>query len=107
MVRRAAKVDANQGAIIDALRSVPGVTVFSLAGVGRGCPDLLVGIKGATFLVEVKDGSKVPSAQRLTRDQRHFTTHWTGAPVVVLRNVEMATAWAEILASGAISISKG
>jgi hypothetical protein len=43
-----------------ALRSA-GATVQSLAGVGKGVPDLLVGFKGQTLLFEVKDGFKPPS----------------------------------------------
>jgi Holliday junction resolvase len=65
---RAAKIDANQEAVVTALRSA-GATVQSLAGVGKGVPDLLVGFKGQTLLMEVKDGFKAPSARLLTEDQ--------------------------------------
>jgi hypothetical protein len=47
---RAAKIDANQEAVVLALRSA-GATVQSLAGVGKGVPDLLVGYKGQTLLI--------------------------------------------------------
>jgi hypothetical protein len=40
-VRRAAKVDANHGEIVKALRSA-GCGVLDLSAVGNGCPDLLV-----------------------------------------------------------------
>ena len=40
-MRRAARVDDNQGQIVDALRRV-GCSVWSLAGVGKGFPDLAV-----------------------------------------------------------------
>ena len=65
---KAARVDANHVAVVAALRKA-GATVQSLAGVGKGVPDLLVGIRGKTALLEVKDGAKVPSARRLTEDQ--------------------------------------
>ena len=71
-MRRAAKVDANHGAIVEALLSVSGVTVHSLAGVGCGCPDLLVGAKGKSYLVEIKDGEKYPSRRMLTPEQRRW-----------------------------------
>lgn len=72
-----AKVDANQGEIVKALRKV-GATVKSLAAVGKGCPDLLVGFRGGNYLIEVKDGEKPPSKRALTKDQRTFFYTWEG-----------------------------
>lgn len=89
-MRRAAKVDANQGAIVEALRA-SGCSVQSLASVGKGCPDLLVGIRGRNILMEVKDGSKVPSAQQLTPAQGSWTVSWRGQ-VAVVRSVKDALA---------------
>ena len=57
-MRRAAKVDANQAEIVQALRQI-GAVVQSLAAVGNGCPDLLVGYRNRLFLLELKDGSHV------------------------------------------------
>ena len=68
-MKRAAKVDANQKQIVTALRQA-GCTVQSLATVGKGCPDLIVGCQGRNFLLEIKDGSKPPSARQLTEDQQ-------------------------------------
>lgn len=45
VMRRAAKVDDNQGEIVAALQRA-GCSVQSLAGVGRGFPDLAVGFQG-------------------------------------------------------------
>ena len=98
-MRRAAKVDANHGEIVEALLSVSGVTVHSLAGVGCGCPDLLVGAKGKTFLVEVKDGAKVPSHRTLTPDQRKWIEKWTGSPVRILMDAGKAASWARRIAA--------
>lgn len=81
-MRRAAKVDANQGQIVQALK-VRGATVQSLATIGKGCPDLLVGYKKVTLLIEVKDGNKPPSQRKLTPDQLDWMTWWNGMPVVV------------------------
>lgn len=52
-MRRAAKVDANQDEIVQTYRAL-GLSVTSLAGLGRGVPDLLVGYRGKLALVEVK-----------------------------------------------------
>jgi len=82
-VRKRGKVDANQREIVDTLRAL-GASVQSLAMVGDGVPDLLVGYQGRTWLVEVKDGSKPPSRQRLTADQVAWRDTWRGeAPSVV------------------------
>ena len=86
---RAAKIDANQEQIVMALRVV-GATVQSLAGVGKGVPDLLVGYQGETYLIEVKDGDKVPSARKLTPDQEDWHGKWTGGTLRVANNVEEA-----------------
>jgi hypothetical protein len=60
-MRRAAKVDANHADIVKALRAA-GCGVLDLSKVGNGCPDLLVHA-GVTVLMEIKDGSKPPSAR--------------------------------------------
>ena len=87
-MRRAAKVDDNHKAIVKALRGC-GCSVVSLAAVGVGCPDLLVGLAEKNYLLEVKDGNKPPSARKLTHDQRHFFATWRGQAVVVT-NVDQA-----------------
>ena len=76
-MRRAAKVDDNHGKIVAALRKA-GASVHSGAALGQGFPDLIVGYGGRTFLCEVKDGSKPPSARKLTLDQVKFKDNWQG-----------------------------
>ena len=87
-MRRAAKIDDNQTEIVDALRKA-GASVQSLAATGKGCPDLLVGYNGMNLLMEVKDGSKVPSKRKLTSDQITWHFNWLGQ-VEVVKNVEEA-----------------
>ena len=82
MGRTAARIDENQPEIVKALRQV-GCTVQSLAGVGNGCPDLLVGFRGQNMLMEVKDGDKKPSARKLTDDQEEWHNDWFGSVFVV------------------------
>ena len=98
-MRRAAKVDANHGEIVEALLSVSGVTVHSLAGVGCGCPDLLVGANGRTYLAEIKDGEKCPSHRTLTPDQKRWILKWTGSAVVLLLDAGKAVSWARRIAA--------
>jgi hypothetical protein len=57
MTRRAARVDANQPAIVAGLRQV-GALVQPLHMVGGGVPDLLVGFRGALYLLELKEPGK-------------------------------------------------
>jgi hypothetical protein len=79
---RAAKVDDNQKEIVKALRNL-GCSVQHLHNVGAGCPDLLVGYKGFNILLEVKDGNKSPSQQKLTPDQIIWHRDWRGHVDVV------------------------
>jgi hypothetical protein len=90
-MRRAARVDRNQSEVVAALQRV-GATVHSLAAVGNGVPDLLVGFRRGTYLLEVKDGTKKPSARELTQDQIAWHIDWTGGPCVVVNSVGEALA---------------
>ena len=88
MKRRAAKVDDNQAEIVAALRAC-GCSVAVTSSAGGGFPDLCVGIQGKNYLLEVKDGSKSPSRQKLTPDQVTFHATWEGQ-VNVVRNIDEA-----------------
>ena len=81
-MRTAHRTDANQAVIVDALRKV-GASVQSLAGIGKGCPDLLVGYKGVNYLLELKDGRKCRSAQSLTPQEVCWHVGWKGSVCVV------------------------
>ena len=89
-MRRAAKTDANHSEVVKALRQI-GCSVASLASVGCGIPDLVVGYRGVNWLLEVKDGSKPPSARKLTDDEAAFMAAWRGQYAVV-ETVEQAIA---------------
>ena len=84
-MRRAAKVDANQTEIVDALRRV-GASVQPLHMVGQGCPDLLVGYFDRNFLLECKVGKG-----KLTDDQKTWHGDWRGQAFIV-RSPEEALA---------------
>jgi hypothetical protein len=80
-VRRRAKTDANQSAIVAALRD-HGAFVQSLATIGDGCPDLLVGWRGRIILMELKRNEKA----LLKPAQHQWATLWNGGPLwVVIR----------------------
>jgi len=87
-MRRAANLDGNHVAIVDALRAV-GATVTSTASLGGGFVDLVVGYRGANYLLEVKDGSLPPSRRKLTPREQAFHDGWRGQTAVV-ETVEQA-----------------
>jgi hypothetical protein len=89
-MRRAAKIDANQPAIVAALRKI-GCTVAITSTIGKGFPDLVVARNRRNWLIEVKDGSLPPSARELTPDQLTFHTTWAGQ-VDVVNSVDEAIA---------------
>ena len=89
MSRYFSRVDSNQPAIVHALR-LAGASVEHLHAVGSGCPDLLCALaNGETFLIEVKDGSKPPSDQNLTKDQVVWHARWRGR-VHIVNSVDQA-----------------
>jgi len=89
-VKKHGRTDANQSEIVGFLRAIPGVSVVSLADVGGGMPDLLIGHRGNNFLFELKDPDKPPSKRKLTKAQRDFHALWQG-------HVEVAETFGEIL----------
>lgn len=84
------KTDANQPAIVESLRQLPGVTVLILSAVGNGCPDICVGYKARNYLFEIKDPSQPKANKELKPDQKVFFESWTG-------NVQKVESLEEIL----------
>ena len=84
---RAKRVDVNQREIVQALRSF-GAVVHDLSGVGQGCPDLLVGYRGKTVLVEVKRDNKA----KFTPAQVKWNEAWRGGLVARIESIDDAIA---------------
>ena len=85
-MRRAAKADINQPEIVQHLRDL-GATVTPLHMVGRGCPDILVGFRGDTVLMEIKTPGK---NDILTPDQVKWHSEWKGGKVYIVRSAAEA-----------------
>lgn len=68
---RIRRVDANQAAVVKALRKI-GAAVTHMHPLGGGVADLLVSFRNEWFVLEVKDGAKPPSARELTPDEREW-----------------------------------
>lgn len=84
---RAARKDANHNEIADYFIA-NGCSVGDLSQVKRLC-DIVVGYKGVNELVEIKDGAKVPSAQKLTEGEAKFHREWLGT-ITIITSIEDA-----------------
>jgi hypothetical protein len=89
----AKRVDANQAAIVEALKRL-GWHVHDTSRLGGGFVDLVIARRGVLRLVEVKDGSKPPSAQAFTKAEENVRADFAlaGVQVLVLTSVAEAVA---------------
>jgi hypothetical protein len=84
-MRRAARVDANQDAVVSALRAA-GASVNVI-----GQPvDLLVGHRGTTMLMEVKNPKSRYGKAGANDNQLDFMQAWRGGPVSLVDGPEAA-----------------
>ncbi len=83
MPRWAARVDANQAEIVEALRQV-GASVLVLSHVGQGCADLSAGFRGQNYFLEIKTDKG-----KLTPSEKEFMEMWRGHYAIV-RTVDEA-----------------
>lgn len=85
------RVDANHWEIFNTLKRL-GWCVISTAELGGGFPDLVAAKDGVIKLIEVKDGRKRPSAQKLTACEAlyHRDMAAAGCPIVIVRSVDDA-----------------
>ncbi len=97
-MRKYARQDANHKAIRKAFEE-RGCSVADLSPLGNGVGDLLVGFSGLCIVVEVKDGSKSPSARKLTPVEEKFRMNWKGGYKIVedlagvVETVEVLKEW--------------
>lgn len=80
-MRRAARRDANERRVIDALRAC-GAYVKQIND--EGLADLLIFYRGHTLIFEVKDGDKPPSARALTPAEQKFHDEWPGTNLYIV-----------------------
>jgi hypothetical protein len=81
------RTDANHKQMIDGLRKIPGISIFSTHMVGKGFPDIVIGYKGINYLVEIKDGAKTKSRKKLTDDEIKFHGSWLGQ-IMIAENID-------------------
>lgn len=94
-MRRAAKVDANQARIVQALRNV-GVRVLHLHQLGNGIPDVLACFRGRNVLLEIKQ-----PGEQINKLQAEFMATWDGEIHVVRSEAEAIGAVLQIRAETA------
>ncbi len=92
MTRYALRVDANQTQIVSALRAAGAIVEI----IGKPV-DLLVGKSGRWMMMELKDGHKVKSAQKLTKAQVNFFERWAGYPLAIVDSAECAVRMLRVL----------
>lgn len=86
--------DVTHAEIRDELRAL-GATVVDTGDVGHDFPDLVVGMCGATFLVEAKSPKKIHHRKNEASDgQDTFAATWRGSAVVRLHSRVEAREWA-------------
>lgn len=95
MFFKAAHRDKAERPIIDALKAA-GASVYPISS--KDIPDLLVGYRGQTFLLEVKsrltntkkDGYTRKTTTKVSEGQQAFMDTWKGGPVRVVHTPEEA-----------------
>jgi hypothetical protein len=90
----AKRTDKNQQLLMDTFRSL-GATVHDLSKCGNGIPDLLIGYKNHTCLVEIKSSDKAP----YTKHQKDFLATWKGGMIARIDNVDCAIRLIKVLNS--------
>lgn len=86
-MRRAARVDVNQQRIVAVFKKAS-ASVAITSSQHNGYPDLTIGYRGYNILVEIKDGSKPPSARKLTPKQIEFRNGWKGEYRIITSEAE-------------------
>lgn len=90
-MRKAARVDANHAEVSKALTRC-GAWVIDCSAVGQGFPDLVAAHRGKWLMIEIKDGTKPPSARKLTPSQVEFHARAAanGVTVHVVKSIDEA-----------------
>lgn len=89
----AKRVDANHSELVKLWRDM-GAVVLDLSATGNGVMDVAIGWRERWIFAEIKDGSKKPSARKLTPAQvlLHGEIKRAGLPLHVITNEDEALA---------------
>jgi hypothetical protein len=81
--------DANHNDVVDALTKA-GAYVLDMSHVGSGFPDLIIGYKKETLLVEIKNPKTSYGRKGLNKNQLKWRESWTGGAYCVVDSPEAA-----------------
>ena len=84
-----AKKDANHQEVVDAMRAL-GASVIDTSHMGGGFPDLIVGYRGVTLLMEIKNLKTAYGRRGLNRTQVKWKEAWIGGPYNVVTDADGA-----------------
>ena len=78
---RACRVDANHKEIVEYFRG----RCWSVLDIHtiKNCCDIIVSRHGVTVAIEIKDGTKPPSARKLTKGEVLFKDTWQGQYYII------------------------
>ena len=85
----ACRVDDNQKDVVSAMRAA-GAYVIDTSKMGNGFPDLIVGFRGVTLLMEVKNPKTQYGRAGLNKRQKSWHAEWTGGPLSTVDGPEAA-----------------
>ena len=81
--------DNNHKCIVLALKAI-GATVLDLSNNGEGTPDICVGYRGLTKLIEIKNKEYSYGKDGLSEKQQTFASKWRGDKIGVVTNIDEA-----------------
>lgn len=96
-MRRIARIDANQPALVSELRAA-GFRVSVVSMLGGGHADLIVARNGVMRWVEVKNPDMPPSARALTEAEAKWQAEWSGYVITVERAEQVFDYWSRLRA---------
>lgn len=81
--------DDNHNEIVNALKQA-GAYVLDMSHVGSGFPDLIIGFRSETILMEIKNPKTAYGRKGLNKNQLKWKESWTGGAYCVVDGVESA-----------------
>ena len=89
ILKYGAKKDANHHEVVDAMQKA-GAYVIDMSHVGKGFPDLIVGFRSQTILMEIKNPKTSYGKRGLNKNQLKWKEQWTGDTYCVVDGPEAA-----------------
>lgn len=88
-MRYGAKKDANHHEVVAALEKA-GASVLDMSAIGGGFPDLIVGFRNLTLLMEIKNPKTAYGRRGFNKNQVRWQESWRGGPVALVDGPEAA-----------------